>query len=231
MTTYIYRVRVVARQMGIEEIFGHDVPRASVIWPTNVTVVEKGDDRLWVTGRSERTSAKTPTNIVIFYKGSSGNRPHWRARITVMRWETRTSRWIKGSAVVAEGEQIIGTARVADPGTPAGRTVTIDSGYDLVEIIEEMREREIEREVIDVDEQGNPVKRKVTVTEPYLFKGIKVRDRNTGSVLEHAMFVGKEEDAVEASSLRGPEPVRPPAGDAATTGGERLIGGERHRGD
>ena len=205
--TYLYRVRTKARRLTLEEQFGKG-QRGKIIQPEDVEAKTIDDKTYWVTKLSDITSATTPTNIFIFYKGSSGVQPHWKARITVMRWNNRANAWDKGLAEVSEGDKIVGFVKIRDQLSGQVKVVEIDSGYDLVKIIEETREKTEERPITDVDpETGNPIKRIVTVVVEYIFKGVVVKDRVTEQTQEKAMFTGKEED--ELGSGGGTPEVTP----------------------
>jgi len=205
--TYLYRVRTKARRLTLEEVFSKG-QRGKIIQPLDVETKTVDDKTYWVTKLSDVVSVTTPTNIFVFYKGSSGVQPHWKARITVMRWNSRANAWDKGLAEVSEGDKIVGFVKVRDQLSGQVKTVEIDSGYDLVSIIEETRKKTEERIIIVVDpETGNPVKQTITVEVEYIYKGIVVKDRATEQTQPKAMFSGKEED--ELSSSGGMPEVTP----------------------
>jgi hypothetical protein len=222
--TYLYRVRTKARRLTLEEQFGKG-QRGKIIQPEAVETKTVDDKTYWVTKLSDIVSATTPTNIFIFYKGSSGVQPHWKARITVMRWNNRTNAWDKGLAEVLEGDKIIGIIKVRDQLSGQVKVVEIDSGYDLVKVIDETRKKTEVRTVTDVDpDTGNPIKREINVEVEYIFKGIVVKDRVTEQTQEKAMFTGKEEDELGSSGgAAEPTPAKTGKETTPTKGDETLI--------
>ncbi|MBN1808182.1 MAG: hypothetical protein JW909_03875 [Planctomycetes bacterium] len=223
MTTYSYRVRVKARVYTKDEWFGPG-KKGMILTPDNITQVVEDGTQFWMSGLSVIASATTPTNIMIFYKGSTGQGQAKQAQINVMRWNGKESAWGKGKAIVAERQKIVGVRRL--PGIGVG-TEEIDSGYELVEIVEEERTRKEEVIEWELGPDGKPVKTTVVRERKYLFQGVKVKEVTTGKIDELEIFRGKEENVLSSPAGSPVGATTPPAGRGDSGGGEELIRGIR----